>query len=415
MLTADSRRGESLFLDGKLTREDLHLLLTAPTKLDVDCRAAAGEEEAITTTNGAVIRFGHLACGSQCVLKETEEPVVSQAVFTRLLNTIRPSSAPAVCHIQAKSVLMERGEPVTPESDAIDMLVQIVDILQNLQLKVRFRHGDLHWGNIVRVRSPVRRHNKHGNAFKPEPAGKNNGCTTVWFNMKCDWTYKLIDFEMSAIATERVVYEVPNCMYEAGATWTTQHDARTLVVALYDFWWLLTHDDRRTVMERRSPRTARTARGAQLSARSDGHGQWFARFIKGLVAYARSQSAMFDTTMDLNVNNGFRNFIVSATDADIREGIRTHTKWRVLWDAYPGGWHDLIGEPRGRVPSAHMQYAGSLTNNATTIFEPRNLMTMCCWYQSECNRQWHEDKGSRQPWSDVAFARACDQACAEGV
>ena len=391
LLTVESRDGESLFLDGLLTLEDLHYLLTSPAELDVARQPA----DNVITTNSAVIRFGSLACGEPCVLKETSEPVVYEAVFARLLNTIRPFSTPAVRHIRTKAVLMERAEPITPDRDAINMLVQIVDLLQTLQARdVRFRHGDLHWGNIVRVRSPVHRHSKHGNAFEPVD-GKGH-----WFNMKCDWTYKLIDFEMSALHWRQVVYEVPNQMYETGVEWTTQHDARTLVVALYDFWWLSTHHNKRTVMERRNPRGS-----------PNGHRQWFARFIKGLVVYARSQSVMFDITMDVNTNNGFRNFIVEASDVEIKEGMRTHPKWRVLWHAYPGGWCDLVGEAKGRVPSTHLQYLGGLKNNATTIFEPQNLMTMCCWYQSQCNRQWHANRTSQQPWSDVAFARACDKAC----
>ena len=40
LLTADSRDGESLFLDGLLTEEDLHYRLTAPTELDLARRAA---------------------------------------------------------------------------------------------------------------------------------------------------------------------------------------------------------------------------------------------------------------------------------------------------------------------------------------------------------------------------------------
>ena len=395
LLTADSRDGESLFLDGLLTEEDLHYRLTAPTELDLARRAA----DDVLETESSVIRFGHLACGTRCVLKETEKPVVAEAVFTRLLNTIRPRSAPAVCHIHTKAVLMERAEPIKLECDAINMLVQIVDMLQTLQLTVRFRHGDLHYGNIVRVRTPVSRHNKHGNAYGPtEPAG---GAARPWFNMNCDWTYKLIDFEMSALVTERVVYEVPNFIYTPGSTWSTQHDTRTLVTALYEFWWLSTQSDNRTVVERRIPR-----------GKPNGHGQWFPRFIRGIVAYARAQSSTFDTTLDRTANNTFRDFLVKTTsEAAVKEALHTHPKWYVLWKAYPGGWCDLVGERKGYMPSTHMQYVGGLANDATTIFEPRNLMTMCCWYQSECNRQWHKDKKSRQPWSDVAFVDACVKAC----
>lgn len=399
LLTADSRDGESLFLGGLLSGGDLQLLLTAPTALDVARRAATDE---ILRTDSSVIRFGRLACGTQCVLKETEKSVVAEAVFARLLNTIRPRSAPAVRHIRAKAVLIERAEPIRPDRDAINMLVQIVDMLQTLQLTVRFRHGDLHWGNIVRVRVPVYRHKKHSNAFGPT---KSIGpvrapSTPAWFNMRSPWTYKMIDFEMSAIETEIVAYEVPNNMYAPGVKWSTQHDTRTLVTALYEFWWLSAKNHKRTVVERLLPRGNPT-----------GHGQWWPRFCKDIVAYARSQSTAFDATIDLAVNASFRDFIATATCEEVvLDALRTHKKWNVLWGAFPDGWRALIGRQHGRVPFTHMQYQWGVSNDATTIFEPRALMTLCCWYQAICNRQWHVSALSCCAWSDVEFIKACDDA-----
>ena len=387
---------EHLFLKGELSADEL------VGRLVSEERVAIHTDKKIETNGGSVVLLGRLD-GTPVVLKKTTNPVVSEAVFTRLLNAALPGCAPKVLHISQNQVLMDRAQMVRPTEDKMDMLVQVLDKLQKLSERgVRFRHGDLHWGNIVRVRSPVFRHRKRGNAFVP------TGAENTWYNMRCKWTYQLIDFEMSALKTDAVTYEVPNPMYSPESVFSTQHDIRILMTALYEHLWVGESEDRTLCKRYKLPHTRAEVR---VCAQHN-HNAWFAYFVKGVVSYARAQSTLYATTLCVDTNNALRSYLLDEDNADlVRCAINLTPEWKMLWNAFPGGWSDLVSKADGRVPFTHMQYAGMRKNTDTTIFEPATLMKLCCWYQGQSNRYWHENRSAVCPWEPKELLQQCALVC----
>jgi hypothetical protein len=358
-------REEQQFLEGDITAEELHGKLVSDEAISISL------EKKLETTGGAVVHFGRLD-DIPVVLKETQTPLVSEAVFTRLLNAALPGSAPEVLHITEKQILMRRAQMVVPGVDKMDMLVQILDKLQALESRgIRFRHGDLHMGNIVRVKSPVHRHRKRGNAFKP------TGDEDAWYNMCCEWTYQLIDFEMSALRTSKVTYEVPNPMYSRDSVFSTQHDVRILMTALYEHFWIAVNEDNTKTKLYKAPRCCAG------DCVSEG---WFAYFVRGVICFARAQSRLYDATLCVATNNDLRCYLLGEDNKNIiRNQVCLTPKWKMIWNAFPEAWKDLIGNDSGRVPFTHMQYYGMCENADTTVFEPCNMMKLCCWYQAQSN------------------------------
>lgn len=334
---------------------------------------------------------------------QNAENVCMEGYLQRLLANAKPGSCPEVRWIRKcddeSSVTMDAGEDIARDlrGPGLNILTQVADCLQNLaQEGVRFRHGDLHFGNIVRTNTPIVRRARDGNAIRP--LGDKWAGAELWYNLRDDFRYQMIDFGMSALQVQSkdgaVAIGVPNEFYDDDAH-DPAHDLRCLVTCMWTNLWVAN----------KGCFAAKRERGGKNFK------EWFPWALECMVRRAAETNEEYALAVDVDAHAELTRLLLDLRgqpDDKTRAALKGKPRLLRLYMLAPSQW-EYVWRTKPYVKAvniAHSLYE-QFIGQSTPIFEPSNMVAVCCWVKWKHDQAWHGDRHRGRVYDYDEFRTFC--------
>ena len=344
--------------------------------------------------------------------EEVAGAVCMEGYVQRILSHLAPGICPEVRWIRkpvddegTPSITMQAGADVSKRDFGLSMIVQIADRLQLLAVGAQFRHGDLHWGNVVRVKRRVMRRRRNGNAIRP----CGEWSVPLWYNLSDTHCYEIIDFGMSSLALQvegdTVQLDVPNEFYGADTVADDQHDLRCLITTMWQTIWI--HKS-----------YARGQMGTTLKKRTRGnnhYSEWFPWLLDCIVRRAAETCPDYALAVDVDTHAVLARHLRALrgqSPGAVRELLRGKPRLRALYNLCPSQWERVwVVSDEGRyvdhIPLAHCLYECFIGRD-TPIFAPQNVVAVCCWVNWHHSQAWFSGRRQRNHVYEYSeFSRFC--------